>query len=174
MWKDFAVKLTPLPTPGGERGVQKYLHFVKVGACAGDEACYTYMLDWMAHAVQNQWAKPEVAIILFGGQRDGKGVVIREFAQLFGKHFQQVAHSRHFTGHFNAMLSDCILLFIHEAVNNPRDAHIVMWPIENADRRVHLMKVSSLFNRNYVFFKELCNSMDEGGREYLVHILQIK
>eukprot|EP00854_Cymbomonas_tetramitiformis_P000342 gene342-625_t len=48
----------------------------------------------------------------------------------------------------------------------------VMWPIENDDRRVHIMKVSSRFNRNYDFFNELCKSMNEGGREYLMHVLQ--
>ncbi|KAK3271064.1 hypothetical protein CYMTET_20565 [Cymbomonas tetramitiformis] len=205
LWKGFSVNPTSLPTPTGERGVEMYLQLVREGACAGDENCYEYLLDWMAHAVQKPWEKPEVAIILFGGQGDGKGVMIREFGKLFGKHYKQVAHSRHFTGHFNALLSDCILLFIDEATNNAKDAHIVknqiteewtvlekkgkdsldvrsrlhimmatnvMWPIENDDRRVHIMKVSSRFNRNYDFFNELCKSMNEGGREYLMHVLQ--
>ncbi|KAK3289298.1 hypothetical protein CYMTET_3260 [Cymbomonas tetramitiformis] len=207
LWQGFAVKPSPSPTPEGELGVQKYLQLVKEGSCSGDDVCYTYMLNWMAHAVQKPWEKPGVAIILYGGQGDGKGMVIREFGKIFGKHFKQVAHSRHFTGHFNALLSDCILLFVDEAVNNARDANIVknqiteewtvlekkgqdslavlsrlhimmatntMWPLDNKERRVHLMKVTPIFNRDYVFFSELSQQMDQGGRDYLMHILQTR
>jgi phage/plasmid-associated DNA primase len=95
---------------------QRFLNHVREGLCDGDEAIYTYVLSWMARAVQVPNVPGEVAIVLRGRQGTGKSIFARTFGALFGKHFWLVSEARHIIGNFNApQLRDCVVLFGDEA-----------------------------------------------------------
>lgn len=50
-----------------------------------------------------------------GKEGTGKGVTAKEFGRLFGAHFRHISQAGHLTGHFNAHLQQCSVLFADEA-----------------------------------------------------------
>ena len=74
-----------------------------------------YLLNWMAYAVQHPERQGEVAVVLRGKEGVGKGVAIKYFGMLFGSHFRHISQPGHLTGHFNAHLQQCSVLFADEA-----------------------------------------------------------
>lgn len=66
LWRGFAVKAVP-----GERHL-RYLEHLKTNICSGDEKALSYLLCWMARAIQKPNAPGEVAIVLRGGKGTGK------------------------------------------------------------------------------------------------------
>jgi hypothetical protein len=109
LWRGFAVE----PRPGTKH--LRFLEHVREGLCNGDEEIYTYLLSWMARAVQLPNVPGEVAIVLRGRKGTGKGKFAKTFGALFGRHFWQVSDARHIVGNFNAHLRDCVMLFGDEA-----------------------------------------------------------
>ena len=81
----------------------------------GDEKVLTYLLCWMARAVQKPNTPGEVAIVLRGGKGTGKTVFADVFGRLFGRHYSAVADAKYIVGNFNAHLRDCVVLFGDEA-----------------------------------------------------------
>jgi hypothetical protein len=69
----------------------------------------------MACAVQHPHRQGEVAVVFRGKEGTGKGVAAKEFGRLLGAHFRHVVHAKHLTGHFNAHLQQCSVLFADEA-----------------------------------------------------------
>ena len=108
MWAGFMCEALP-----GE--CHLYLDHVKENICSGNLEYYNYMLNWMARTVQYPSKTGEVAIVLRGRQGTGKGVFIKGFGNLFGRHFLQVTDAKHIVGNFNAHLRDCVVLFGDEA-----------------------------------------------------------
>jgi hypothetical protein len=108
LWRGFSVQ----PIQGV--WVLMKRHILEV-VCGGNTQQYDYFIGWMAYAVQYPERPAEVALVLRGLQGTGKGVVARAFGKLFGQHFLQISQTRHLTGHFNAHLSDCVVLFADEA-----------------------------------------------------------
>ena len=107
LWKGFAVK----PRKGS---CLLFLTHIRENLCNGDEALYKWVIGWMADAVQHLTARPGTALVLRGKQGTGKGVFARHFGALFGQHYRPISQPRHLTGHFNAHLQDCLLLFVDE------------------------------------------------------------
>lgn len=108
LWRGFAVEPTP-----GDWSLFK-AHIVDV-VCAGDITSATWLLDWMAAAVQRPGEPAETAVAIRGGQGAGKGFFAREFGRVFGQHFVHLDSARHLTGNFNAHLHDAVLVFADEA-----------------------------------------------------------
>ena len=108
LWRDFAVK--PIE---GDCSLY-YQHIYEVIAQKNKEI-YTYILDWMADAVQNMSDKPGITFVMRGGSRAGKGTVASIFGSLFGTHYRHILHRDQIVGKFNAHLSDCLILFADEA-----------------------------------------------------------
>ena len=108
MWAGFTCEATK-----GE--CYLYLDHIKENVCGGNIEYYNYLLDWMARTVQQPGKTGEVAVVLRGRQGTGKGVFIKTFGSLFGRHFLQVSDAKHMTGAFNAHLRDCVVLFGDEA-----------------------------------------------------------
>lgn len=108
LWRGFSVA----PVKGK---CDRYLEHINDNVCAGDKDLASYVLGWMADAVQRPATLPGTAIALRGAQGVGKGVAIGEFGKLFGRHFVRVANPRHLTGHFNAHTKDALVLFADEA-----------------------------------------------------------
>jgi hypothetical protein len=69
----------------------------------------------MALAVQHPEQRGEVAVVMRGKEGTGKGIFASSFGKLFGSHFLQITQGKHLTGHFNAHLQNCSVLFADEA-----------------------------------------------------------
>lgn len=109
LWRGFAVE-----SREGDRH-KSFLAHISANVCAGNAEHFDYLIGWMARAVQEPDSPGEVAVIMRGGRGTGKSFFAKMFGRLFGRHFLQVADSKHLTGSFNAHLRDTVLLFGDEA-----------------------------------------------------------
>ena len=108
LWTGFSCE----PRPGI---CDRYLAHLRQNICNGHEGHNEYLLNWMAYAVQHPKRQGEVAVVLRGKKGVGKGVAIKCFGMLFGSHFRHISQPGHLTGHFNAHLQQCSVLFADEA-----------------------------------------------------------
>jgi hypothetical protein len=108
LWTGFACKREP-----GQCDL--YLAHLRDNICAGNENHLQYLLNWMAYAVQHPGRQGEVAVVMRGKEGVGKGVAAKGFGLLFGSHFRHVVHAQHLTGHFNAHLQQCSVLYADES-----------------------------------------------------------
>lgn len=108
LWRGFAFEAKP-----GDCSL--YLDHLKNVVCSGNEEHYQYLIHWMARAVQFPERTGEVAVVLRGEQGSGKGLTIKIFGALFGRHFLQIADSKHLIGNFNSHLRDAVIVFADEA-----------------------------------------------------------
>jgi hypothetical protein len=92
-----------------------YLEHLRNNICTGNKEHAEYMLNWMAYAVQHPDRQGEVAVVWRGKEGTGKGVAAKQFGRLFGAHFRHVVHAKHLTGHFNAHLQHCSMLYADES-----------------------------------------------------------
>jgi hypothetical protein len=88
---------------------------IRHNICRDNERDYRFLLGWMAYAVQRPDEPGHCAVVIRGEQGTGKGAFAHAFGKLFGAHYLQIADGRHLTGHFNAHLRNCCLLFCDEA-----------------------------------------------------------
>lgn len=109
LWRGFACEAIP------GTGHEPFLKHVMDNICTGNAEHYTYLVRWMARAVQRPAEAGEVAVVLRGGQGTGKGTFFQMFGSLFGRHFLHVSAAKHLVGQFNAHLRDCVFLFADEA-----------------------------------------------------------
>lgn len=108
MWKGFGCQSRP-----GDCSL--FLDHLRDNVCAGNLEHYTYLLGWMARAVQFPATAGEVAIVMRGGRGTGKSFFAKHFGHLFGRHFLQVSNPSHLVGNFNNHLRDVVVLFADEA-----------------------------------------------------------
>ena len=111
LWRGFAVQ----PAPGDW---SLYREHMLINICAGNEAHFKYLFDWMARNIQNPGGeRPGVAVVLkspdFG---TGKGVFTTQYGQIFGPHFQHITNGMQLLGKFNSHLKECSLCFVDEGV----------------------------------------------------------
>lgn len=92
-----------------------YIDHIKTIITNGNSEYYNYLMDWMAHSLQFPLKKPDVSIILMGGQGTGKGAFVNHFGKLFGKHFETVTNADHLLGQFSEHISESTLIFADEA-----------------------------------------------------------
>jgi hypothetical protein len=109
LWQGFACDALP----GGKH--LAFLHHLRDNVCKGDEEHYSYLVGWMARAVQNPDGPGEVAVVFRGRRGTGKSVVATVFGSLFGRHYMHISDSKHLVGNFNVHLRDCCFLFGDEA-----------------------------------------------------------
>ncbi len=110
LWRGFAYEARP----GGS--CDMYLEHLRTAICNNEVEVYDYVLNWMARAVQRPWEPGHTALVLRGSQGAGKGTFAKTFSKLFGRHGKQITDAKHLTGHFNAHLRDCVVMFADEAV----------------------------------------------------------
>lgn len=108
LWRGFGFD----PAPGD---CSLFLKHILDTLCNGDEACYLYLLHWMARAVQHPGEPGQVAIVLKGRMGTGKSFFAKTFGRLFGRHYLAVSDSKRLISNFNSHLRDCVLLFADEA-----------------------------------------------------------
>lgn len=108
LWRGFSVE----PQPGD---CCRFWDLVQHAICAGEPALYDYVRNYCAHLVQRPWERPEVALILRGGQGTGKNTFVDTLGALVKHHFRQVNSTDQLTGRFNGHMKDVLLLHANEA-----------------------------------------------------------
>jgi hypothetical protein len=93
-----------------------YLAHLRDNVCCGVKEHSEYLLNWMAYTVQRPERQGEVAVVMRGKEGVGKGVLAKEFGRLLGSHYRHISQPGHLTGHFNAHLQHCSVLFADEAI----------------------------------------------------------
>jgi hypothetical protein len=83
--------------------------------CGGNEKYFTYLMGWLAYAVQHPERQGEVAVVMRGVEGCGKGTLARAFCDLFGQHGLHISNAKHLVGAFNQHLEGCVALFADEA-----------------------------------------------------------
>jgi hypothetical protein len=81
----------------------------------GNADHYTYIINWIAWAVQNPADRAEVALVFKGKKGTGKGTLGNCLVILFGQHGVHISSKDHLAGRFNYHLRDACLLFADEA-----------------------------------------------------------
>jgi hypothetical protein len=89
---------------------------IKEVLAAGDDAADSYIINWLAWAVQHPDEPAEVALVLQGGRGSGKGTLGNAMCRLFGQHASHISSPSHLVGKFNEHLRDTCLLFADEAL----------------------------------------------------------
>ena len=92
-----------------------YLQHLLENVCCNEQEHYEYLVNWMAYAVQHPERPGEVAVVMRGNEGTGKGITAKQFGRLLGSHFRHITQAGHLTGHFNAHLQHCSVLFADEA-----------------------------------------------------------
>lgn len=108
LWRGFGFE----PRPGRWEKMRSHIQNV---VCGGNPSYYDYLMGWMARTVQHPSARGEVAIVLRGETRIGKGMLGHALRELFGQHGLHISSSKHLVGNFNVHLRDCVYLFADEA-----------------------------------------------------------
>jgi hypothetical protein len=108
LWRGFAVA----PSPGD---CSLFRQLVREAICARDAVVFEYVWNYLAHLVQRPWERPEVALVLRGGQGTGKNTAVDTVGALVGKHYCQINSVDQLTGRFNAHMRNIVLLHANEA-----------------------------------------------------------
>lgn len=108
LWRGFSAE----PQPGD---CSRFWDLVQHAICAGDPALFDYVRSYCAHLVQRPWERPEVALILRGGQGTGKNTFVDTLGSLVQHHFRQVNSTDQLTGRFNGHMKGVLLLHANEA-----------------------------------------------------------
>lgn len=108
LWRGFSVD----PQPGD---CSRFWDLLQHAICAGVPALYDYVRSYCAHLVQRPWERPEVALVLRGGQGTGKNTFVDTLGALVKRHFRQVNSTDQLTGRFNGHMKGVLLLHANEA-----------------------------------------------------------
>jgi hypothetical protein len=137
-----------------------YLNHIKNNICCGNEETYTYLMKWMAMAIQHPDQPAGVAVVLRGQQGTGKGVFAKHFGYLWGQHYLQITNSKHLVGSFNSHLRDCVYLFADEAfyAGDKKNEQILKGLITEEQLMVEPKGVDAEFCRNYLHIVMASNS----------------
>lgn len=108
LWRGFSVE----PKKGSWT---KFRNHIKDVICCNEPELISYVISWMARAVQEPGKPASSSIALRGGQGTGKSTFAKWFGALFGSHFLHLDSTRQLTGNFNAHLHNAILVFADEA-----------------------------------------------------------
>lgn len=87
LWTDFA----QIGVKGDCSLLKKH---IKEILCAGDEAAYEYLMNWLAHMFQKPWEKPGVAIVVWGKKRTGKGTVTDAIREAVGRDLSRMFNKK--------------------------------------------------------------------------------
>lgn len=110
---NYWVGPAPEPKPGKWVLLRDYLRDI---ICAGDEACFDYLIRYMAHMIQCPEVKPGVMVVLLGGQGTGKGVFFSLLRAIWPRTTLQVADIDQVIGRFNAPLERNYVICMDEAL----------------------------------------------------------
>jgi hypothetical protein len=101
--------------PDADHSWQRLKAHVHDVVASGNEAHSNYILNWLAFCMQHPDRRPEVALVLLGGEGTGKGILLNSVIKLFGRHALHLVNQRQLTGNFNDHLKDALFIFADEA-----------------------------------------------------------
>jgi hypothetical protein len=91
-------------------------NFIRDIICNGDLESFEYLMNFLAHMVQNPEEKPGVMIVLLGGQGTGKGVFFRMLRAIWSRTCLLVSDINQVIGQFNACLEHNFVICFDEAL----------------------------------------------------------
>jgi hypothetical protein len=94
---------------------KKLKSHIKRAIANGDSDHAEYITSWLAYCVQHPDRRPEVALVLMGGEGAGKGILLNAVMTLFGRHGLHLMSQRQLVGNFNDHLKDALFIFADEA-----------------------------------------------------------
>ena len=103
---------TIVPSDGSSKLIREFLLNV---ICSGNRTNFSYLVKYLAHALQRPWEKPGVMVILLGGQGTGKGTLARILQKIWSATYLQVHQIKSVTGDFNAALERAFIVWLDEA-----------------------------------------------------------
>ena len=117
LWRGFGVKpIKPEPGSKAEAGYQKFLEFMKVIICSGNDDDFNYLLRREATILQKK-IRSEIALGLRTKEEGcGKGFYEKVMGRLLGNHTMQVTNPKHIIGNFNPHLQTLLRLTADEAL----------------------------------------------------------
>lgn len=83
--------------------------------CNSNKDKFKYVIKWFAWLVQNPHERAEICLVFKGKQGAGKGFVMTQFVNIFGRHGMQITNRDHLTGKFSGHLKLVVFLFADEA-----------------------------------------------------------
>lgn len=114
LWHGWAVEPTDDDLETARLGCSRFLDHVHGVVCAGDDACFEWVVAWMAHLVQRPYEKPKTAIVMRSDEGTGKGIFASALVDLAGQHGIHVGQSKQLTGQFTQHLANKLVLFADE------------------------------------------------------------
>jgi hypothetical protein len=145
LWRGFAVQ-------GVEGNCSLFWQLVHDAICAGSTDLYTYVRRYFAHMVQKPWERPEVALVMRGGQGVGKNTFVDGMGSLLPTHFCEVSCVDQLTGRFNAHLRNAILIHANEATwgGNKNESGKLKAMITDATIPIEMKGIDILHIDNYM------------------------
>jgi len=171
LWRGF-----PYPPIQGDWSLLKR-HIFEV-ICDSYQACFDYLLNWMAYAIQYPDRLGEVAIVMRGERGTGKGKLAQLFSLLFGEHALQITQAKHLIGNFNAHLRTCVFLFVDEAIwaGDKEGENVLKALITEPTIQIEKKHVDATVSRNRLHIMMASNNdwvVPAGNRERRYCVLQV-
>lgn len=105
------------PAAGAKPGNWRVLRdFIRDVICAGDDHVYTYLIQFIAHMLQEPADKPGVMVVLLGGQGTGKGMFFKLLRAIWPKTTLLISDMEQVTGRFNDCLERNFIVCLDEAM----------------------------------------------------------
>lgn len=101
------------PVQGDWTVIEEFLQEVICGGC---EASYSYLIHYLAHALQKPWEKPGTMIAMVGGEGIGKGTLARIVRKIWTATFLHTHTVKPIVGDFNESLERVFWVFLDEAI----------------------------------------------------------
>ncbi len=184
--KDPGVKLNtwsgwPMRPKDGD--CQLFLDLIEYMCSTEDNSreVYNYLLDWMAHPLQNPGAKMNSAVIMHGPQGTGKSMIFKALACIYGKghpykNYSVILDQRALQDNFNADWENKLFVLAEEVVNSSDK-----WLLKNelkelvtGDRlRIRKVFTDAYYQKNQLNMAFLSNEgqplpLDNDDRRHLV------
>ena len=108
LWRPEAVA----PIEGDCEIISDYLLKVLSG---GDDEKYQYLLKYLAHAIQRPEEKPQIMLVLYGGQGTGKGTFIRLLEAIWPYTTVMIQDANEVVGRFTGVMERSFFVCFDEA-----------------------------------------------------------
>lgn len=146
LWKGYAYQ----PKEGN---CSLFLDHIRANICGGDEKNYSWILDWMADAVQKPYRKNWTAVLMESKEEGtGKGFFAATFGALFGRHYAAFNKPKQLLGQFNSHLEDKLIIFLDEGSLVEKNAYdyaksLITEPTLNIEPKGRSMREVNSFHR---------------------------
>lgn len=151
-----------------------WIDHIKQIWCHGEKVLYDYVLDYLAHIVQKPFVKTNVGFVIKSKQGAGKGIVLNKIEDIFGPYFKS-AKMKEFTGSFNGVLVNALILFLDECVmtGDKKEASYLKTLITENKHQINMKNLPpvTLDNRINLFIAtnyHWCAPIEERDRRYFV------